>query len=62
MNSPVFSPMIVLPLEAEALPVGGEGRKVVLHINVVRQSKNVELGKSKSAREIRPFREQKGIE
>lgn len=35
MNTPVFSPMMVLPLEADALPGGGgggRGRRVVLHI------------------------------
>lgn len=42
MNTPIFSPIMVLPLEAEALPGVDGGRTVVLHLNVVGQSKSME--------------------
>lgn len=58
MNNPVFSPIIVLPLEADALPGVGGGRMVVLRVNVVGQSKSVELREGKSKK--RAFGEQKG--
>ncbi len=43
MNTPVFSPIMVLPLEADSLPGGGGGRMVVLHIIVAGRGKSVEL-------------------